>query len=102
MSGEPAGWTPVIFGAVLILIAVVAWYAAKRWPLAGVVVQFAAAAMATRFAIGGGELFQFDASGALLFQVGAGALALFCLYGGVMQIVTWSRHRDSGGDGGVA
>jgi hypothetical protein len=102
MSGEDPQWIAVLFGAGLILIAVLAWFAGKRWPLAGVVFQLAAAAMATRLAFIGPEmeLAQLDMTEALVFRFLAGAAALFCLYGAIMQIVAWWRYRDSRRAGG--
>ena len=100
MASEETKWVAVLFGAALILIAIVAWYASKRWPLAGVIFQFAAAAMATRLAVVGPEmdLPQLGMTEALAFRLVAAAAALFCLYGGVMQIVAWWRYRDTSGD----
>lgn len=42
MSGEDTRWIAALFGGALILIAVLTWYASKRWPLAGVMFQLAA------------------------------------------------------------
>ena len=102
MSGEDTQWIAVLFGAGLILIAVLAWFAGKKWPLAGVVFQLAAAAMATRLAVIAPEmeLAQLDMTEALVFRLLASAAALFCLYGAIMQIVAWWRYRDAGGRGG--
>jgi 4-hydroxybenzoate polyprenyltransferase len=102
VGSEETRWIAVLFGAALILIAIVSWYASRRWPLAGVIFQLAAAAMATRLAVVGPEmdLPQLGMSEALAFRLVAGAAALFCLYGAVMQIVAWLRYRSGGDNGG--
>lgn len=97
MGGEETSWGAVLFGAALIGVAALAWFASRRWPLASVVVQFAAASMATRFAVLGPEI---GMSGSIVFRLLAAAVALFCLYGAIMQIVAWWRYRDAGPKGG--
>jgi len=96
MSEGQIEWFGVVAGALLIAVAVLAWWAGARWRLASAIFLFAGAAMGARLALkgAGNELVTYEGE-ATAFRVLAAVISFVCLFAGVRQFAMWFRYGNA-------